>query len=470
MGYKNLFPFEKVQQGSRVVIYGAGAMGIEYLQQILITKYVQIVCFVDRNYEKYVGFPIPVYPKEKLKQLDFDYVVLAFQTNTYEKIIVEFLLSIGVERDRIIGVFSRPEAIIPIAFRKDCVEEFKEKLSFVSSEISVAVKLSGALGDNIIRKKVIEALVKIAPDCQIDLYSPVANSLLKSLYSNVTQVKNFIDDGGLLYSNNSEKYTIAMTIANFIRVDSEKLESIEEKNVFFYRKMKLLIERCKEYRVDFSMPLYTFFSRAIKRGKNCYTVYDYDGVFDISDKDAHIKLNKDYRNSFANLNVNKYITINYGNAVSKNVKNQIAKQWPLDYFEKLILLLKKQYPNYEIVQLGGADAVSVKGTDRIFLGQNFEVVKYILAYSKLHIDIEGGLVHLATQLGTKCVVLFGPTQKDYFGYDENINIKRGRCHDCYGMCMDINRCVRDMDKPECMYSITPKMVFKEVTNYLETIL
>ena len=99
-----------------------------------------------------------------------------------------------------------------------------------------------------------------------------------------------------------------------------------------------------------------------------------------------------------------------------------------------------------------------------------ELVAYTLKKSLLHIDIEGGLVHLATQMRTKCIVLFGPTQEEYFGYEENINIKAGSCHDCYGMYLDQSKCARHMEKPECMYSITPEMVMKSVREHLEIVL
>ena len=56
----------------------------------------------------------------------------------------------------------------------------------------------------------------------------------------------------------------------------------------FYTKMQLLKKRCIEQEIDFSMPVYTHFMKNIKRGKNYYTSYDYDGVFDIDDKNAHI--------------------------------------------------------------------------------------------------------------------------------------------------------------------------------------
>ena len=91
---------------------------------------------------------------------------------------------------------------------------------------------------------------------------------------------------------------------------------------------------------------------------------------------------------------------------------------------------------------------------------------HVLKNTLFHLDIEGGLVHIATQLGTKCIVLFGPTVKEYYGYEENINISVGTCHNCWGLYTDVNRCARGMAEPECMYSIQPELVMGYVDEYL----
>ena len=76
----------------------------------------------------------------------------------------------------------------------------------------------------------------------------------------------------------------------------------------------------------------------------------------------------------------------------------------------------------------------------------------------------------ATQLGTKCIVLFGPTVREYYGYEQNINIQAGNCHNCWGLYSDVNRCARDLKEPECMYAITPDMVMRHLEEYMDSIL
>ena len=100
------------------------------------------------------------------------------------------------------------------------------------------------------------------------------------------------------------------------------------------------------------------------------------------------------------------------------------------------------------------------------MGQDIELIKYVLKNAIFHLDSEGGLTHLATQLGTKCIVLFGPTQVELLGYSQNINIVASTCKGCYFLYDDMMKCARDLQEPECMHSITPELVMEKVDTYL----
>ena len=124
-------------------------------------------------------------------------------------------------------------------------------------------------------------------------------------------------------------------------------------------------------------------------------------------------------------------------------------------------------PNLCIVQVDAKGTTKVAECDKYIIGESLDVAAYALKCAQLHIDNEGGLVHLASQLGTKCTVLFGPTPISYYGYKENINIQAGNCHNCYWLTGNFVSCYRRMKKPECMYSITPEMVMEKVEEYFK---
>ena len=47
-----LFPYTKVKQGSGIIVYGAGDMGSQYVKQILLTRYCELLAVADRNWDK----------------------------------------------------------------------------------------------------------------------------------------------------------------------------------------------------------------------------------------------------------------------------------------------------------------------------------------------------------------------------------------------------------------------------------
>lgn len=467
MQYTYLFPFEKVRPCSRIVLYGAGIMGIEYLKQLLITGYGEVLCFIDRDYAKFVNTTIPVYSLNRLVDLDFDYVVIALRTRTFADSVCESLVNIGIPKEKIVCVLSRAEPDMRKMLSCISPKSVREGL-LINSPLAISLKLKRSLGDNIIHKKLVCSILKLLPTATIDIYSPLSGTLMKNLYHEYLDVGRIrlIQDSGYLYEQNMKKYLLSLSIYDYIQIDFDNIERIKHMHAEFYRRIKLLKKRCQEEQMDSTKPTFIFFSRALKKQKNCYTVFDYDGVFDISDKSVDIFIDPAYMHKFEALNISNYITIHYGNNISDTEEYQIAKQWPLGNFSKLIAMLKEKIPAVSIIQLGEKDTVKIDYADQYILGEEIELIEHILKRSLLHIDIEGGLVHLATQLGTRCVVLFGPTPVEYWGYDSNINIKAGKCHNCYGMYTNINVCARGLKKPECMWSITPEMVAEKIEECL----
>ena len=117
----------------------------------------------------------------------------------------------------------------------------------------------------------------------------------------------------------------------------------------------------------------------------------------------------------------------------------------------------------------GGGVQIIKNADVLLLGKNLELVKYILKNSLLHIDCEGGPVHLASQLGTKCVVFFGVTDVNYYGYTQNINLVSEVCSPCYFVWESNKECLLKSKEPPCMLSITPQKVFEVTYNYLKSL-
>lgn len=472
--YKYLFPFEKVPIHSRIIIYGAGTLGQDYLQQMQLTHYCEVIALADKNYEHYPPMIVPIISPEKIHEYAVDYVVMALRMAAAYNEVKRILKQEGIEEEKIICIFERRE-LPNLIFKDELLVTDLEKFAFLKTDMSIAILATGGFGDMVIQKRFIMELIRLVPKCIIDFYNIKAMYFLKYLYADCKNVNQVIPDLGSRYKENHKKYSLALTIeaCHFINVDWWKKTNYEmkENNLYqdFIRSIDKLRIETKTENVDISTPAHLTLIRRLYRGLNAYTGFNYNGAFAIKDKKVGIPLEREWEPLFQNLGLGRYITVNFGNGDCADGR-KIAKSWSKDKFEKFISIFKANYPEIEVLQLGAENSEKLMGIDRYILGVDFRLSVHLLKNTMVHVDIEGGLVHIATQLGTKCVVLFGPTVKEYYGYEQNINIQAGKCHNCWGIYSDVNMCARGMEEPECMYSITPVMVMDCIKEYMSTIL
>ena len=136
-------------------------------------------------------------------------------------------------------------------------------------------------------------------------------------------------------------------------------------------------------------------------------------------------------------------------------------------------MIRERYPELAVVQLGVSRerCPAMEGVSVDLIGKSsIEQVKNLLKISAVHIDCEGGFVHLRHALnGGPAVVLFGPTPKRFFGYSENINIRGDGCPEpCEWKTADWQiRCVNGFEKQPCMLSISPEKVMDEILKLIK---
>ena len=456
--YLHLFPFENVPKGARILLYGAGRVGQAYLQQVEMTGYCDVIGFVDRNYRKLQDLRLPVYAPEQIAALSFDYIVVAMVNPEFLLEVDACLVRVGVPGEKIVHG-KRRMATLPLR----CVKDSERK------PLSVLLRLSGGIGDITCNKKVVETLLELCPKLHIDLCYDGSRTFLQFLYRATPQVAHLITKTPYeWYEEHKVVYGMAVKLAGprGAVVDVFHPECFQSESAFLKQLEYFVNVAARHTDVGGTSPLGIYLRRAMYRGMNCYTVYGEDGSLPICDKRVRIPQSAEGNAAFAQLGLGRYITLNNGNGDPQGI-SCVAKSWPQKYYEAFVERFHAAYPEIEVVQIGGADCMRVARTDHVVCGESFDVVAEILRHAMFHLDIEGGLVHLATQLGTKCIVLFGPTPESYYGYEENINLKAGDCHECYCLYPEINRCARDMAEPECMYSITPERVMEAAREYLD---
>lgn len=97
--YSYIFPFEKVEHNARVIVYGAGKVGKIFINQLLATGYADLVLWCDRAFEDY---GIDVSDPRKIKEVQFDNIIIAIEKEQVATEIMDHLVKMGVSNEKII--------------------------------------------------------------------------------------------------------------------------------------------------------------------------------------------------------------------------------------------------------------------------------------------------------------------------------------------------------------------------------
>lgn len=102
-GFRHIFPFDKVNRGERVVIYGTGDVGAQYARQLAPLDFCTIVAFADtyaRSGDRFEGKSC-LTPEEVLaRESEFDRVIIA-STNFHAQILGR-LRTLGLPPERVV--------------------------------------------------------------------------------------------------------------------------------------------------------------------------------------------------------------------------------------------------------------------------------------------------------------------------------------------------------------------------------
>lgn len=131
----------------------------------------------------------------------------------------------------------------------------------------------------------------------------------------------------------------------------------------------------------------------------------------------------------------RYITIADGWDVNFGFLNgrRATKALRPDFLANLVSALQAQRPDIAIIQIGDQQSgTDIPGISMNLRGRtSLSEASMLLAGARLHMDAEGGLVHLARAVGTPSAVFFGPTNPEYFAYQGNLAfVPDNQCMGC----------------------------------------
>lgn len=346
--------------------------------------------------------------------------------------------------------------------------------------IKAAFRVNGGMGTLIVRANFLQYLYnKFSNICSFDVFG----------HQN-SEVNNLVFAGNNCYDNlftanqwndaRLGQYHLVVTLDAWPNVQRNTIPQGDE-----YKGLKKIIDKWEKFKnsdnnerffrwIRESKPyLYSYMCAQGKYILNCIDIFD---DFDIQDEYI-LRIPEPNREETARILANfglqdkKYITVQRG-ANSKLKYKDLPKLWPENYYNELISLIRENFPEYTIVQLGQKTDTSreLLGVDVNCLNRtNADELKAILKHSYLHIDSECGMVHLRKALhGGPSLVFFGPTLPELFGYKGNINLRASVCPTGCAEVTDHweNTCPRGCAMPACMVALTPDFVFGKIKDYL----
>ena len=351
--------------------------------------------------------------------------------------------------------------------KKDHInEEVSTNLSKLinTDNFKIAFRLNGNLGSILVRINMLKKIVSLMQRRKIDVtvYGHPREEINQEIFNDlnfIDHIRNYSDLKG-----NEKKHHLVIDLDTFPTVLYQNTDEISSKAPIYLPMLKCWREFKEQHKKwfekvsDFRPQIYTL---AIMNGKNCINnidVHNYLGLenhFIYSIKPNNVKevLRRFHLKE-------KFITFNRGSYTIAN-QSEGTRVWPLDYYNQLVSLLKKKYPNVKLVQLGeNAECLPIEGIDINLCGKTtLPELKVLLSKAFLHIDGEGGMVHLRKALnGGISVVLFGSTPLKYFGYDDNINLSSECCSEsCCELHKNwLHKCLLTDGEALCLKRIKPK--------------
>lgn len=339
--------------------------------------------------------------------------------------------------------------------------------------ITIAFLITGSLGDHIAAARYVRDLYGFAHPFQFDVYSsrPAAARWLFSAFPSCRACY----DEATAWDENRHTYKLGLWVNQFVSIDRDtydprairaansvladvanRIDKAEAQYDLFIttspRTDGLLARRSQfqgitRNRISHEISGLTYGGDAFEMGR-------LGGVLDRFDLDKR-----------RYVTVHSGFDLDYATLASSAVQpspDRSTRAYPA--FDKVVAQLKSEFRDLVVVQLGGQSSQPIPRADmhllnRASLGESAELLRGAM----LHLDSEGGLVHLAAAVGTRCCVVFGPTPPGYLAYSDNINLPPPVCGDCWWTTDDWHsNCPRGLMKPVCLTERTPESIVEAV--------
>ncbi len=326
-----------------------------------------------------------------------------------------------------------------------------------TANIIYCVKITGGIGDAVIIARFIRDFqVYIDANARYDIYFHSPDSI-RLFFENLPGFRAILSDSQ--FQDNARQYTFALYANQFLTFLNEHIQTGEiireaPRVMECFHHVQEIRQTIDKYITNHPNFDGAFADLAVKSGHKRYTFLHYMAGIKYTGHALNISLDRELSQKLIG---RPYLTVHDGWDTKFRFNIPIdrpTKALPKITWDKIIHDLKQQVPNIAVVQIGSSAGSDITMVDYQFRGRlNLRESLSILAGAMLHVDTESGLVHIASSIGVKSAVLFGPTNMLWFGYDENINIPPRACGNCWWSTSTwMEKCPVGHKDPICMHS------------------
>lgn len=333
------------------------------------------------------------------------------------------------------------------------------ELNLGTSIPQIAVKISGGVGDYVVIARFLRDLVSAVEPFEFDLYCASPRNA-DWVFRSVPGFREAYSE--FLFDELADNYWLALRVSQFVSLDRERAKWYLLRK---YRRLTAVFSNLIRFRPEIDVfiehhPYMDGFlgQKAVFMGFSRENFLH--GMAKVNYGGPRLDLCSDLSvvDKF-DLGRQSYVTINNGFDPGFFVTGTRAtKCYP--HCDELVRIFKSRFPGVMVVQLGTDTSIPIPGVDiNLVAKTSMQQAAALLSHSRLHIDNEGGLVHIAQCLGTTSCVIFGPTSLDYFAYPSNINIRPHFCGGCWWTNLTwMDACPRGFDTARCMSTQDPEAI------------
>lgn len=333
----------------------------------------------------------------------------------------------------------------------------------------LGVRILGGIGDYIVIARFMRDLLASIEPAVFDIYSNKPK-LATWIFSSLPGFRNSFDEA--VFAPTKPGYTAAAQISQFIMID-DRLATSGDLPLFPLLLRVVVALRAfqpsiapiiaEHPRLDSFLAQKAIFAN---RTRSDYLHYTAGLVY--AGDELSIGMTDNAKRA-CDLPGRRYVTVHNGYDPNMVVSHERAtKCYP--HFGDVITRLRIRHPDMLFVQVGIHTSARIDEADINLISKtSLPDVAGLIRGAVLHIDNEGGLVHLARAMGTVSCVVYGPTSSRYFGYSANINIDPAFCGGCWWINETwMNHCPRGFATARCMTEQPASAVADAVDRFLRT--